>query len=80
MNLRGIVVMGSTCDVGVCGLKSNLSNFFIFLHFMFFKLAITFLREKVQTKNLLKILHISPEEAGISMNSKYSRVPKSHFI
>ena len=80
MNLCGIVVMGSTCGVGVCGFKSKLSHFFIFLHFMFFKLAITFLREKVQTKNLLKILHICPEKAGISMNSEYPRVPKSHFI
>ena len=53
MNLRGIVVMGSTYEPGGHEFKSISSHFLIFLHFMFFKLAITFLREKVQTTNLL---------------------------
>ena len=80
MKLRDVVVMGSTFSAGDYGFKSRWGHFFIFLYFMFFKLAITFLREKVQTKNLLKILHICPEKAGISMNCEYPRVPKSHFI
>ena len=53
MNLRGIVVMGSTYEPGGHEFKSNSSHFLIFLHFIHFKLAITFLRKKMQTTNPL---------------------------
>ena len=53
MNPRGIVVMGSTYESGGHEFKSSSSHFLIFLHFILFKLAITFLREKMQTTNLL---------------------------
>ena len=52
MNPGGIVVVGSTFESGGHEFKSSSGHFLIFLHFMFFKLAISFLRKKMQTTNL----------------------------